>query len=179
MQEVENEGVLGDLVARPELTVEYGNVWLDGPDRRGIDVALLYRLDRVIVLEYDQRQGCTASGRWSRAGRQPGGHLRRRMRIACDQDGDGVLDGNRLFSRPPLEVHLRVCAAECQLLPGQTTTSLELWLLINHFKSKSQDTDWNAYTLPRRRAQAEFAAGWAAARLVDPRAHVLVLGDLK
>jgi predicted extracellular nuclease len=177
VQEVEKEGVLADLVARPELTVEYGYVWLDGPDRRGIDVALLYRLDRVIVLEYDQRQGCTLLV----DGLGPDGNQEvtaPQNAIVCDQDGDGVLDGNRLFSRPPLEVHLRVCTAECQLLPGQTTTALELWLLVNHFKSKSQDTMWNAYTLPRRRAQADFVAGLAAARLIDPSAHVLVLGDL-
>ncbi len=177
VQEVENEDVLAALVSRPELAAEYGYVWLDGPDRRGIDVALLYREDRTAVLGYAQRQECTSLV----DGLGPDGNQDMsapQNALTCDLDGDGLLDGNRLFSRPPLEVHLRVCAAGCQLLPGQPANALDLWLLIGHFKSKSQDTEWNAYTLPRRRAQASFAAAWAAERQADPDAHVLVLGDL-
>ena len=46
--EVENAGVLGDLLASAPLdTVPYRFIHYDSPDNRGIDVALLYRRDRV------------------------------------------------------------------------------------------------------------------------------------
>lgn len=49
--EVENAGVLRDLTATPPLdTIPYRFVHYDSPDRRGIDVALLYRADRVVAV---------------------------------------------------------------------------------------------------------------------------------
>lgn len=42
--EIENRGVLEDLVKQPKLAVhDYGIVHFDSPDKRGIDVALLYQ----------------------------------------------------------------------------------------------------------------------------------------
>ena len=42
--EIENRGVLEDLVKEPKLAVhDYGIVHFDSPDKRGIDVALLYQ----------------------------------------------------------------------------------------------------------------------------------------
>ncbi len=44
--EIENRGVLEDLINEPKLKkYNYGIVHYDSPDRRGIDVALLYRKD--------------------------------------------------------------------------------------------------------------------------------------
>jgi hypothetical protein len=40
--EIENRGVLEDLVKEPALKNKYGIVHFDSPDKRGIDVALLY-----------------------------------------------------------------------------------------------------------------------------------------
>lgn len=46
MVEVENRRVLTDLVAQPTLSPKnYGIVHFDGPDERGIDVAMIYRKD--------------------------------------------------------------------------------------------------------------------------------------
>lgn len=43
LAEIENETVLQDLIAQPELAaLQYKYVWYDSPDPRGIDVALLY-----------------------------------------------------------------------------------------------------------------------------------------
>ncbi|MBO4645548.1 MAG: endonuclease/exonuclease/phosphatase family protein [Bacteroidales bacterium] len=51
VSEVENEGVLLDLVSRPALQpFNYGVVHHDSPDRRGVDVALLYQKDRFKVI---------------------------------------------------------------------------------------------------------------------------------
>lgn len=51
VSEVENEAVLLDLCAQPELKpYNYGVVHHDSPDRRGVDVALLYQKDRFKVI---------------------------------------------------------------------------------------------------------------------------------
>jgi len=48
--EVENRGVLEDLLQQPKLIHKgYGIVHYDSPDRRGIDVALLYRKKNFVV----------------------------------------------------------------------------------------------------------------------------------
>jgi hypothetical protein len=59
VQEAENMTVLEDLAAQPEIVAEYASILVDGPDGRGIDVGLMYRVDQVIVRGYEARQGCT------------------------------------------------------------------------------------------------------------------------
>ncbi|MCR4859291.1 MAG: endonuclease/exonuclease/phosphatase family protein [Bacteroidales bacterium] len=52
VSEIENRHVLEDLVAQPEISeADYQIVHYDGPDSRGVDVALLYRPDVFKVLE--------------------------------------------------------------------------------------------------------------------------------
>ena len=170
VQEAENETVLRHLAARMEIEADYEVVWLDSPDARGIDVALLYRPDHVTVLDFEQRQGCTTLV----DGLGPDGDRNVKApvnAVTCDTDGDGVLDGNRLFSRPPLIVHLDAALGDGEMLP--------LWVLVNHFKSKREDTSTQAYTLPRRLEQARFVAALVTEiETAQPGAAVIVLGDL-
>lgn len=169
VQEVENDTVLADLAVRPELGAPYEFVWFDGPDRRGIDNAILYRPEQVSPQSAELRQGCTTLV----DGLGPDGNgnpLAPANTLTCDDDEDGVLDGNRLFSRPPLVVRMQILGNP---EPG------ELWLVANHWKSKSEDTSTIAYTLPRRIEQARFEAELVAGiQVVDPHANILVLGDL-
>ena len=52
VSEIENRHVLEDLVSQPEIAeANYQIVHYDGPDRRGVDVALLYRPELFRVLE--------------------------------------------------------------------------------------------------------------------------------
>ena len=52
VSEIENRHVLEDLVNMPEIaSANYQIVHYDGPDRRGVDVGLLYRPDQFKVLE--------------------------------------------------------------------------------------------------------------------------------
>lgn len=52
VSEIENRHVLEDLVAQPEISdAGYKIVHYEGPDRRGVDVALLYRPGQFNVLE--------------------------------------------------------------------------------------------------------------------------------
>lgn len=51
VSEIENEGVLRDLISTPALAPSnYGIVHFDSPDRRGVDVGLLYRKNDFKVL---------------------------------------------------------------------------------------------------------------------------------
>ncbi len=52
VSEIENRHVLEDLVSQPAIAeANYQIIHYDGPDRRGVDVALLYRPDQFQVLE--------------------------------------------------------------------------------------------------------------------------------
>ncbi len=172
VQEAENLTVLQDLVARPEMQASYAILWQEGIDRRGLDVALLYRPDQVNILSYQSRQSCTGL----QDGLEPDGNddmANPQNALTCDRDGDGQLDGNRLFSRPPLLVHLLARPS------GASPSPVDLWLIVCHFKSKIQDTSTIQYTLPRRLEQARFVAGLAEEVLsADPLANLVVLGDL-
>ncbi|MDY7041672.1 MAG: PKD domain-containing protein, partial [Chloroflexota bacterium] len=174
VQEAENAAVLEDLAttvnALGELTVlptlepgqtvalndleastaiSYQVTLVDGPDVRGIDVGLLTRSDRVTVLAAEARQTCTTLD----DGFGPG-------------QGDCPDGQNMLFSRPPLLVNL-------------TVDGFPLTVIVNHFKSKSQDTAEQQVTLPRRIEQAQWVAGLVDEVLAaDPQADVIVLGDL-
>jgi predicted extracellular nuclease len=54
-----------------------------------------------------------------------------------------------------------------------------VWVLVNHFKSKREDSSTQAYTLPRRLQQAQFVAGLVSEiYAAHPGAAVIVLGDL-
>ncbi len=174
VQEVENGSVLSALVSRPELSAEYGYIWQDSPDKRGLDVALLYRKDRIDVTGYQVHQGCIklVDG----LGPDGNGDVKEPQNAkTCDSDGNGSLDGNRLFSRPPLVVEARICLPDC----AGAEQEFAIWLVVNHFKSKIEDTLTQAYTLPRRVKQAEFVAQLVAGlRAGDAGVMIVVLGDL-
>lgn len=173
VQEAENARVLQDLLARPEIQSTYGFSIVDGPDKRGIDVAFLYRTDRVQVETAQARQGCTTLV----DGLGPDGNLdvyNPANAITCDTNNDGIPDGNRLFSRPPLLAKVKVCHPSCPSTEGEI-----FWLINNHLKSKTEDTSSVAYTLPRRIAQAQFLAGLVGEIMSgDSWANIILLGDL-
>jgi hypothetical protein len=180
VQEVENGAVLQALLLRPEILTDYSTLWIDGPDERGIDVALLFRPDRVEAVGHQVRQGCTRLV----DGFGPDGNrdiLDPQNTITCDSDGDGRMDGNRLFSRPPLIVRLSVCRGTCNQVtsgPAGAAGAQEIWLIANHFKSKVEDGEVAQYTLNRRIEEARFVAGLVDEILAHPAANLVVLGDL-
>jgi len=181
VQEAENLGVLQELAARPELLADYGAILLEGVDKRGLDVGLLYRTDRVQVLDSQACQGCTTLV----DGLGPDGNLDPlypQNNITCDSDGDNIPDGNRLSSRPPLVVHLRLCQSGCLQSSRKESIAgemVDIILIINHWKSKTEDTATNQYTLPRRLLEADFVGGLAQEILAsDPGVNLIVLGDM-
>ena len=132
--------------------ISYQVTLVDGPDVRGIDVGLLTRSDRVMVVSAEARQTCTDLDDGFGPGVDPN--------FPCPE-GE-----NPLFSRPPLVVHL-------------TVDGFPLTVIVNHFKSKGGDTPEMEYTLPRRIEQAQWVASLVDEVLADdPWADVIVLGDL-
>jgi len=130
-------------------------------------------MDRMVILGSESRQGCTALV----DGLGPDGNLdpvNPQNGLTCDLDGQPGLDGNRLFSRPPLVVQLAVCDVLCDEGAGRAI----YWAVVVHLKSKTQDTAAVAYTLPRRLAQAAFLAGLVE-EIETTRfgSRVIVLGD--
>ncbi len=181
VQEVENADVLEDLVSRPEIQTAYHYLHREGPDLRGIDVALLYRPDLINILSDESRQQCTALV----DGFEPDGNgdpENPQQTPTCDLDGDGVLDGSRLFSRPPLVIHLWARPWIEDSSASIHTVSdeyFDFWVIICHFKSKVGDSSTVEYTLPRRIEQSEFVADLVREiRWVSPDASIFVMGDL-
>ena len=181
VQEAENVTVLQALVDQPEIHSIYDILLEDGPDKRGLDVALLYRRDRVQIVAHQVRQGCTQLV----DGLGPDGNLdveNPQNEVTCDSDGNGTPDGNRLFSRPPLIVHVHVYLSGCLSNPNSERNCAEpfdVWMVICHWKSKVQDSSTIEYTLPRRYEQAVFVGEMVDEILMgDPHANLIVLGDL-
>jgi len=174
VQEVEKSVVLQELIDQSEIVVDYAIIHEDGPDRRGLDVALLYNPDSFELLDYQIRQGCTSLI----DGLGPDGNgdvLNPDNSISCDSDGDQHLDGNRLFSRPPLVAHLASCEVTCESLEDY---EVELVVIVNHWKSKYQDSEAIQYTLPRRLDQADFVVGLVDEALsAHPGVIVILIGD--
>lgn len=182
VQEVENSIVITDLISQPEIITQYGFVHFEGPDFRGIDPALLFDKAKYTLINAYNEQGCTTLV----DGLGPDGNRdveHPENLITCDTNNDGVLDGNRLFSRPPLIAHL---ATDTQSYQSEQKRSLfsesgeiEFWVIVNHWKSKLEDSKDTQYTLPRRSEQAEFVKNIVETiHLTYPDKEVIVLGDL-
>jgi predicted extracellular nuclease len=173
IQEAENGAVLQALANRPEISIQYLYAWIDGPDLRGIDVALLYDMERVEHLSTTAEQGCTDLI----DGLGPDGNqnvYNPQNALTCDLDGLPGFEGNRLFSRPPLVVNLRVCENKC----AQPGAKRELWVIAVHLKSKTEDTATVQYTLPRRLEEAQFLVELTGSlQSAHPGAEIILLGD--
>ncbi len=172
VQEAENQEVLTDLVDQAEISSDYEVVWRNTADLRGQDTALLYRTDRIVIQAVYQEQGCTDVN----DGLGPDGNQDVHYpinAITCDIDENGIVDGNRLFSREPLIVFFNVNPSVNQ------TSSDPIILIICHWKSKVEDTSWTLYTSERRKEEAHFIA-----KLVQdyhtsyPNYTIIVAGDL-
>jgi predicted extracellular nuclease len=161
VQEVENIEILERLANTEPIQGKYGAVLIEGPYERAVDVGLLYRLDRVQVISAEARQTCTDLDDGYGPGTDPN--------FPCPEGY------NPLFSRPPLVVHLRTIVNSwwCRYRYGT-----DLWLIINHFKSKSTYAPTYADTEPRRIEQAKWVNHLVKEiQHCNRHAKVMVLGD--
>jgi len=181
LQEVENFEVLDALANQPQIQSNYIPILIEGPDQRGIDVGFLLREDYVRIESYQVRQGCTSLV----DGLGPDGNLDMdtpHNDLTCDLDGDTVLDGNRLFSRPPLLVKTKICLSgyseDLTVCKDAEEEPMVLILINVHLKSKLQDKSDIEITLPRRLEQAQFLNNLIdEIRLDMSYSNIMILGD--
>ena len=154
--EIENRGVLEDLIKQPKLlSFDYGIIHFDSPDKRGIDVALLYQkkffkptsfsniplyiLKNKKVAEEDKNEEST------------------------DEEREVKTQNNRVFTRD-------------QLLITGFLEDEEISIIVNHWPSRSGG----------EKATSEYreAAAYLNRKIIDslqqinPNAKVITMGDL-
>ena len=154
--EIENRGVLEDLVKTPLMaSSEYGVVHYDSPDKRGIDVALLYKKKNfkptssknIPLLIY----------------RNDDGSLGKKEKEEVTDDKIEVTKDNRVYTRDILLV--------TGLLDGE-----EVNIMVNHWPSRSGGE--------KKSSPFREAAGRLNKKIIDslykvnPNAKIITMGDL-
>ncbi len=153
--EIENRGVLEDVIQQPKLVdKEYGIIHFDSPDKRGIDVALLYRK------RYFQSTSYTNIPLYVY-------QKEVKAKIDSDEKTDDVLEvsskNKRVYTRDQLLV--------TGFLEGE-----EIHLIINHWPSRSGGE--------QRSSPFRETAGKLNRKIMDslqqinPNAKIITMGDL-
>lgn len=148
--EIENETVLNDLIARPELKDAGYKVIVQNQnnDERGIRVGVLYKGDKL------ESVGVEAPN----------------PKFSFPDGGRGQIDRSLLYARPPLVVDFKLRGA-AQASEGAGL----LTIAVNHFKSKLGGDLPEA----RRQMQGQYLGEWLdARRATRPGDAVVVVGDL-
>ncbi|WP_291284957.1 endonuclease/exonuclease/phosphatase family protein [Flavobacterium sp.] len=153
--EIENRGVLEDLIKQPKLLpFDYGIIHFDSPDKRGIDVALLYQRKYFKPTAYSNIPLRIYHNKVTPKEEEP----------QQDNDIEIKMAGNhRVFTRDQLLI--------TGFLEGE-----ELHLIVNHWPSRSGGE--KASSIFRE------AAGNLNRRIIDslqkinPSAKVITMGDL-
>lgn len=151
VEEVGNPQALADLLKGAELVkLGYRSVEMPTNDKRHINVAVLYRGDRV---QFDGASQLTPD-------------VPKGMKKPY-----GQIDGDKLFARPPLVADFTITGA------GQAAEGArQIELVVNHLMAKrggEKGTD------PFRNAQADHLAGYVdAQRAAHPERGMIVMGDL-
>ncbi len=149
--EIENRGVLEDVIKEPKLIDKaYGIVHFDSPDKRGIDVALLYQKKYFRPTTYTNI---------------PLQVYRKEPPSESDFDGDSeiVPQTNRVFTRDQLLV--------TGFLEGE-----EIHIIVNHWPSRAGG---EKKTSPYREAAGALNRRIIdSLQRLNPNAKVITLGDL-
>jgi hypothetical protein len=155
--EIENRGVLEDLVKQPKLiNKDYGIVHFDSPDKRGIDVALLYQkkhfkptsYKNIPLMIYRDMEVPDA---------------KREKEEVTDDKSETTADDKRIYTRDQLLV--------TGLLDGE-----EINIIVCHWPSRSGGEKKSA---PLREAAARLTKKITdSLQQINPEAKVIILGDL-
>lgn len=157
--EIENRGVLEDLVKHPKLIgKDYGIIHFDSPDKRGIDVALLYQR------KYFRPTSYTNIPLYVYKKEVPSQVA---VTVETTEKSDDVLEinyqNNRVFTRD-------------QLLVTGFLDDEEIHIIVNHWPSRSGGE--------KKSSPFREAAGALNRKIIDslqhinPNAKVITLGDL-
>ncbi|OMQ12163.1 endonuclease [[Flexibacter] sp. ATCC 35103] len=154
--EIENRGVLEDLIKQPALlNIDYGIIHFDSPDKRGIDVALLYQKKYFRPTSFSNIPL----------------YIYKNNAIANEQKKEDIDDevevktenNNRIFTRDQLLI--------TGFLEGE-----EIHIIVNHWPSRSGGE--------KKSSPFREAAGNLNRKIIDslqkinPNAKLLTMGDL-
>jgi hypothetical protein len=158
--EIENRGVLEDLIKQPKLAAsDYGIVHFDSPDKRGIDVALLYQkkhfkpvssVNIPLMIYRDDKKNDKSTEKESEEDKS-------------DKDKVEVGNGERVYTRDILLV--------TGYLDGE-----EVNVMVNHWPSRSGGE--------KKSSPYREAAGRLNRKIMDsifkinPNAKIITMGDL-
>jgi hypothetical protein len=160
--EIENQRVLEDLVKQSKLAVsDYGIVHFDSPDKRGIDVALLYQKKHfkptsainIPLYIYNKKNETVVKDKDKDKDKEEN----------TDDKNDADLQTERVFTRDQLLV--------TGLLDGE-----EINVIVNHWPSRSGGE--------KKSSPFREAAGALNRRIIDslvkinPHAKIITMGDL-
>lgn len=158
--EVENRGVLEDLIKTPNLaSIDYGIVHFDSPDKRGIDVGLLYQKKHFKPTSYINIPLIIFRGNINK-------EIKKENEIEDDKEDEEkkeVINSNRVYTRDILLV--------TGFLDGE-----EINLLVNHWPSRSGGE--------KKSSPFREAAGRLDRKIMDsiykvnPEAKIICMGDL-
>jgi len=157
--EIENRGVLEDLVKQPKLLAsDYGIVHFDSPDKRGIDVALLYQKKHfkvtsainIPLIIYKKQLDLSAK-------------KKNEVDDASDDKSEIELNSERVYTRDQLLV--------TGYLDGE-----EVNVIVNHWPSRSGGE--------KKSSPFREAGGALNRKIIDslvkinPKAKIITMGDL-
>ncbi|MBN9284601.1 MULTISPECIES: endonuclease/exonuclease/phosphatase family protein [Flavobacterium] len=157
--EVENRGVLEDLVKQPRMLEKgYGVIHFDSPDKRGIDVGFLYQkkhfqptsYKNIPLYIYENEEG---------------------LNKKTKSDGDDKADDNVNVDAKTKRVYTRDQLLVTGLLDGE-----EISVIVNHWPSRSGGE--------KKSSPFREAAGALNKKIIDslykinPNAKVITMGDL-
>lgn len=157
--EIENRGVLEDLVKHPNIVKnDYGIVHFDSPDKRGIDVALLYQKKYFKPTSFINIPLIVYRGKTN----EKNNSEKETEEDKADKDKIEVTSDNRVYTRDILLV--------TGFLEGD-----EINILVNHWPSRSGGE--------KRSSPFREAAGRLTKKVMDsiyqvnPNAKIIIMGD--
>jgi hypothetical protein len=155
--EIENRGVLEDLVKQPKLiNYDYGIVHFDSPDKRGIDVALLYQKKHFKPTSYVNIPLLIYKNQEAKVDKKD-------KEEATDDNIEVDKTSERIYTRDQLLV--------TGFLDGE-----EINIIVNHWPSRSGGE--------KKSSPFREAAGRLNRRIIDslvkinPNAKIITMGDL-
>ncbi|WP_395065386.1 endonuclease/exonuclease/phosphatase family protein [Flavobacterium sp.] len=158
--EIENRGVLEDLIKQPKMiNLDYGIVHFDSPDKRGIDVALLYQKKHFKVISASNIPLL----------------IYRKKEVKNDKEKDKekeeVTDDNLVLDNSSDRVYTRDQLLVTGFLDGE-----EINIIVNHWPSRSGGE--------KKSSPFREAAGALNRKIIDslikinPLAKIITMGDL-
>jgi hypothetical protein len=160
VSEVENRGVLEDLVKTPNmLPHNYGVIHFDSPDKRGIDVGLLYQKNQFTPTSFSKHPLYIFEGKETK-----------KVSVKVGDDEDAA-ENNINVDVKTKRVYTRDQLLVSGLLDGE-----EIHVIVNHWPSRSGGEKRSS---PYREAAADLNKKIIDSLYkINPEAKVITMGDL-